>query len=350
MGSETVSVAGVDAKLARGLARYFGHTVDKADGELELMFKSLLSDIFPHTPWRGRDSGHPTTRRLKSDDFNRGRLRFAARAEEAATALCVDSSPMGPRQGGIVSWVGVSRGEIDVAWRGGSSSYEQWVFDLNRIDASERRMSGRFWMAPVVVDHHIIERIFLRTDNTDQVALRRVLGYAAVAASAIADAALLASDSLRPGVVPSVAALPETDVVVPLPIGGALVGGFCLSNAKVFRRSCVHQFTKNGYDVARCRPRHDGPQVVLHLKTYMNDQIIDPEQRVAVAALADYMAKADGLLRIVEPALAACPIPDTGFFSKDAADWFAGLAGAHTAAASTFGHWCHRTKDAKWVA
>ncbi len=320
-------------EMARGLARQFGRDADKSTGQGAKALEGLVKTFFPRGFMKGATNSGMSARRLKPEDFNRSRLLFERNMRKLSNTLWVSSSPYTRTQPGEVSWLATAKETVDIDDASGKKSYKQWTFIAGQVIAESRHFAMLMWIVPVIVSEHVIERLYLREAAMDDEKLKGLLASMVTSAAAT----MWALGEIEQAPAGHADHGDDFDIAVPLPAGGAVMGGFARSECLMLQMGKLFMVDKNG-PAAHIFPNNPLPsRKVVHLRTYMDEAILEPEQRPTVADLRDVFMTHGGFLS--EPAVLCCPIPGVAEVLPDGhEEWRLRLLAAIGSASQTFNH------------
>lgn len=283
----------LDPKLARGLARQAGREVSRNGREARLEDARFAAAVCG-----GRRVGRISV--LNGATWNPLARALAARAATDPGILRAEWSPLSRTAGdggAVYHRECLLRGSVFYPLPGGRGFWSEgaWGVGVSRCEVRRGRPEFGMWGAPILFEHHAIERMAERGASLADLACAVESAVAfvrpwleeshRVAASPSPDAPVFRA--------PAVSGRPEPhrmagiDVAIPWGRGGVLLGGVTVAHGDIVGSSVVfHRDRANECAVAVVRKPAAAP--VLSVRTFLDANLLDARQSAAVAALAGW--------------------------------------------------------------
>lgn len=269
----------IDPKLARGLARVAGRDLDRGGARARSEDFHFALELVMRRDLRGRRIGAPT--------FNVPLARVLKEAAANPATLRAESVRMRLGTPGVLHRQSLAREEV-LHFRGGGREHaeREWAILVDHVRVDRGSPSCMFWTPPVLFGHHLVERWIERAGD------ERAARVAALLDGTLPLAAVWLSAAARAGG-GSVFAF---DVALPAP-GGALLGGIEIVSCPPLTERFRSGPGADGETDIHCilDPVHLTP--VVSVRTYVDDALLGPGQRRAVAAVADWWSSNSAAIR-----------------------------------------------------
>lgn len=252
---------GVDGKLATGLARQLGRVYELNSSEARSVGLSFCLKLIGAN-MRGA--------RVAPSWFNVECARAAAKARANPAVLCAERHPMRLSRTGRLHCRSLRRATVTHFAAGHEFETGDWVAAVDDVGMERGQVSSAFWTPPVAFDHHVIQRYMLRGERRDGAAVAALLDGA------------LAMASLYSAVAHTDEGVLFADAVFPAR-GGALCGGVDIVASTAWRDGYRVYCAEDGEPTFGFVTATKDVHHVLAVKTFMDEAILSPQQRAAVA-------------------------------------------------------------------